>query len=73
MESVTSALIRQQLPRLPDLGIDHFGQLQQQWPVSIGHIDDLAQQGIGLNLKHQAQWQHEGQRFEYHTLGRICN
>ena len=33
--------------------------------VAIGHIDDLAHQGIGLHLKHQAQRQGSGRCFEY--------
>jgi len=33
--------------------------------VAIGHIDDLAQQGIGLYLKHQAQRQGSDHRFEF--------
>ena len=33
--------------------------------VAIGDIDDLAHQGIGLHLKHQAQRQSSGRCFEY--------
>jgi hypothetical protein len=31
------------------------GVVQDCDSVAIGHIDDLAQQAIGLHLKHQAQ------------------
>jgi hypothetical protein len=37
--------------------------------VAIGHIDDLAQQGVGMGLECQAQRQHGGRRFEYHLHG----
>ena len=44
----------------PNLVLNLVG-IQHRDGVAIGHIDNLAQQGIGLHLEHQAQHQHDGQ------------